>query len=177
MKTSALILSILIVATACSSGPPQGAVTSDGFPAPDKALVFDAARRAMDKQGFSPDLDASSLETGTLVSRWKLSLQPFSGQGYRDQATMTIKEVPGRANYFTVDSRVIRQMNDNMEQPSNPIAADWSTGERVAELEQILNQRVEMFFLPTGVSSGFRERYSMPAQEDLRIPTPQPDDR
>jgi hypothetical protein len=174
MKRSALfplagLLTALLALSACQSGPPKGETASDGFPAPDRELVFEAALDAMRAQGFTPDRDATSETTGVIVSRWKLSLQPFSSQGYRDQATIQIYDVPNRPGYYNVRSKVVREHNGNMTQPGNPIVAKWGDAERVAEVEQILNQRVELAFLPGGESSEWRNRYGMPEAPDPRI--------
>jgi hypothetical protein len=163
------LVAALALLAGCQSGPPKGEMASDGFPAPDRELVFEAALDAMRAQGFTPDRDATSEQTGIIVSRWKLSLQPFSGQGYRDQATMQILDVPGRAGYYNLRTKVVREKNSNMTQPSNPIVANWGDAERVAEIESILNQRVELFFLPGGESSGFRDRFGLPEPSDPRI--------
>ncbi len=154
----ALVLVPLLLG-GCQSGgkgDPAGLV-SEGFPAPDKSLVFDAAMEAMRQQGFTPDSSASSEAQGLIVSRYKLVLAPFSGQGYRDKATIRIAEVPDRPSYYTVEANVLREPNNNLTQPSNPIAAEWGGATRVEEHENILRSRVEMRFSAPGASPAFRK--------------------
>jgi hypothetical protein len=165
MNRSALVLALLAAASlaACQSGQPQGSCCSAGFPAPDSELVWASARDALEAQGFAVDHDASSSDRGTMVSRWKVRLAPFSGQGFREKATVNIKPVEGRSTYYTVDTQVVRQYNDNLTDPSNPIAAEWDRSERNTTLEQLINRRVEMGFVPGTVSTDFRQRHGMPS--------------
>jgi hypothetical protein len=162
-----LVLALLLAA--CQSGEPKGSCTSAGFPAPDQEFVWNAALRATTAQGFAPDLEASAKEGGTLVTRWKLSLAPFSGHGYREQATVRINPVEGRPKYWTTETVVIRQHNENMTQPTNPVVAQWGAKTRAADVELLINRRIEMDFLAGCVSPQFRQRYGMPAAEDRRL--------
>jgi hypothetical protein len=142
---------------------------SDGFPAPSKGSVWEVAMQAVREQGYVPDPDQSRMQIGVVSTRWRLSLQPFGGQGYRERVTVRVEDVPKRKGFFRLETNVIRQMNDNLTEPSNPLAADWVEGKRVAEMEALLNQRIELYFLPSDVSPEFRKKYGMPAVDDPRI--------
>jgi len=162
LAASALLGALLLGGlAACQTSRPSGVVTSAGFPAPDQEIVYHSALRALGEQGFSADLELSDAAAGTIVTRWKNSLQPFSGQGYRDQATVTIRPVAGRSGYYAVDTQVIRQFNDNMVQPSNLVTAEWKRDTRVSELEMLISRRIETYFLPGGLSSDFRQRHGL----------------
>ena len=175
--TRIAIITVLSVSflslAACSSGGGQavGCATSDGFPAPDKEIVWTVAANALREQGFALDREASTKQTWTIKSYWRNSLQPFGGTGYRERAEVTVNDVPNRTNYFTVDTKVIRQPNNNLVQPSNLIAAEWGAEERQPDLEGIINTKIEMYFLPAGPSGDFRDRYGMGQGEELRIPS------
>src|SRR5687768_15217924 len=67
---------------------------SDGFLAPDRSMVVETAVDALRTEGFTTDSSASSPEQGVVVTRHRLSLQPFSGHGFREKATVRIHEVP-----------------------------------------------------------------------------------
>lgn len=161
------------VALCFALGACQGADTtgqrSNGFVAPDGALVYGAAVDALRQQGFTTDSSVSSEETGLVVSRHKLSMAPFSGQGYREKATLRIVAVPGHANYYTVEANVLREYNDNIEQPSNPVTADWRTAERVPQLENLLKNMVEMRFVAPDASPEFRQQRGLPQRRGARI--------
>lgn len=182
MKTTALLLSLLSLAACSGSGRPQGCCTSDGFPAPGKEIVWTAAEKALAEVRMDVDREASSIENATIVSRWKTQLQPFAGQGHREQATIQINEVPGRPNYWHVETTVIRETNDNVMQPNNPVTARWGGAERAPELENVITRRIEMYFLNGRVSDKFKERYGLEGYEDARIersdfPQPTPNGR
>jgi len=153
----ALVLVPLLLGGCQSGSGDATGLVSEGFPAPDKALVYEAAMDALRQQGFTPDSSASSETQGVIVSRYKLVLAPFSGQGYRDKATIRIADVVGRPSYYTVEANVLREPNMNLTEPSNPIAAEWGGPTRVNEHENILRTRVEMRFSAPGASPAFRK--------------------
>jgi hypothetical protein len=164
---SALAASALLLG-ACNSVDTKGQ-RSDGFPAPSQEMVYEASVLALREQGFVVDPDSSSPTAGVVKTRWDMSLQPFSGQGWRDQATVRIHPVPERPNHFTVEANVVREMNDNISQPSNAIMADWRTAVRVPETENVITRRIEMYFLVPDASPEFRTRYGLPAGRSARL--------
>lgn len=163
MRYSAPILILVAIAlAACSTSKTvTGTAPSDGFPAPDKEFVWDVAARALQDSGMQPSTEMSSMQTWTLVTHWRQSPQPFSGQGFRQQATVKIYDVPGRPGYYYTETQVKRQINDNMEEPSKLTVARWGDETRCAELESLINRRIEMHFLQPGPSENFRQRYGV----------------
>jgi hypothetical protein len=154
-----LLVALALPLAACSQGGATGTAPSDGFPAPDKEFVWNVAANVLEREGLAPDRESSSKQTWTIVSHWKLSLQPFSGQGYRDRATVTIHDVPGRPGHYYTETQVVRQLNMNMTQPGNPVVATWAQEQRSPDLEDLINGRIELTFLPGGVSPQFEQRY------------------
>jgi hypothetical protein len=152
----------------------ESGATSDGFPAPSKVVVWETAMRTVREQGYVPDPSASSPLTGKIVSRWRLSLQPFSGQGWRERVSMKIEPIPGKKDYYRLDTNVLRQLNDNLTEPGNPLATEWGEGARNTQREQFINQRIEMTFLPGDVSPEFRSKYDLPSKQDPRQRAPAP---
>lgn len=173
MKHLSLLSVVLLLLVACESAPgpstPAGALGSDGFPAPDKEIVYETAVQAVAAYGFTPDLDMSVPEEGKLTTRWKLSLSPFSNQGHRDQVTVDVVECGSRPGFFQVTTKVNRQTNTNMQDPSNPVCADWGPGSRMPDMECMINGRIEMKFLPARLSPEFRQRYGLDSGYDPRI--------
>ena len=115
----------------------------------------------MRESGFPPDLEASNRATRTMVSRYDTTLQPFTGKGTREQATVTIHPVPDRENYYTVEANVLRERNMNSKDPGNARKADWKDPVRVPDAEAQLVHRIETFFIGYEVSPQFRNRYGM----------------
>lgn len=168
------VLAVGFAATACqgsgdaSEGDKTG-IRSDGFPAPGRQAVWDAAARVLREHQMVPDSDASSPEGGIVVSRWHVSLSPFSREGWREKATVRILQVPDRPGYWRTETNVSRQMNTNVSDPSNPLAAEWADGQRRPDVESLLNKRIELYFLPNDVSPVFRRHHGMPDAESPRL--------
>ena len=162
----------LLALTACTSGGTVAAggllsredrsgADSDGFPAPSQEMVWNAAMAVVRDAGYVPDPNLSSPESGRVETRWRMKLTPFSGMGKRERATVRIHKIKKKTNYFKVETNVLAQANDNIKDPSNPVAAEWTQGTRDADLEQMLNRRIEMMFLKGDVSSEFRRKHDM----------------
>lgn len=142
---------------------------SDGFPAPSKEVVWQTAVQAMREQGYTMDPDLSAANVGRVTSRWKISLQPFGGQGYREKVTMRILPAKsGSPDYYRLDTNVMRQRNDNVAEPNRLTAAEWMEGTRNDSMERLLNNSVEMMFLPGTVSDDFRRQNNMGVRPSAR---------
>jgi hypothetical protein len=175
MKHSTWILGALLLA-ACQTGNTKGVERTDGFPAPDREIVFDVAARTLRQQGYAVDVENSNPETGVLTTRWSTTLAPFSGQGQRDMATVWVRDVPGHPNFYVVEANVVREQNVEMIQPGNPIKAEWENGKRMPELERILVRQIESYFLKNDVSPELRQRYGM-RSTDPRLKDPEMPER
>ena len=173
MRPLAAAISIALVAPclACSSVDKTG-IGTRGFYSPSFDTVWDVAEKALQEEGFAPDREASSKETKTLVSRYQVSLHPFYGRGYREQATVTIHQGTKDANRWSVEVNVLREVNSEMKQPTKAVLADWEDGTRNSQKESLIARRIEMFFIPHDVSPEFRAQYGMPAP--VRQPTDDP---
>lgn len=172
------VAAVALSAIGCQSNakPDTRGIRSDGFPAPSREAVWEAASQSMVEQRFIPDSDASSRSTGVVASRWRNSLTSFSREGFREKATIRVLPVEGRSGYFRTETNVTRQENENIEDPSNPMKAEWGDPTRNVLAENLMNRRVEMFFLPSGPSAQFRKEYGMPKEDDPRMrDLPQPD--
>ena len=161
MKTLLVSFAVLLLSACSSGGQPTGAATSRGFPAPDMDVVFFRAVMAMEEQGLSADMDMSDEKTGYVESRWRTSLAPFAGKGFRDKATVHIYPVDGQPGFFTTETQVIRETNANMTDPSNPGCAAWSEPTRNGDLEDLINSRIELYFRPAGLSTDYRNTYGL----------------
>ena len=158
----AAVLTALLVLSACSGGNRRAdtrGLKSDGFPAPSKELVVMAAEQVVTEQGYAVERDGTCTERGVLTTRWRTQMAPFSGQGYRERVTVRVSEIEGRANYFDVETNVIREVNMNLQEPSNPVMAEWKNPARQVEMENLITRRVEMHFLAGEASDEFRARF------------------
>lgn len=176
MKSHLLLaaLSIVLLPACQSGGGAAAGRPSDGFPAPNKTSVYEVALQAVREQGFTVDPAVSAPDAGRIETRWKISLQPFAGMGRRDKVIVRIEEVPGHVGYYRVDTSVQRQSNENLAQPDVLAAAEWADPEPVPDLEQLINGRIEFYFLGPQASSEFQTRYRMPPEPHGRVATPPP---
>ena len=165
------VAAVAFAAIGCQSNarPDTRGVRSDGFPAPSRDAVWEAAQQAMIEQRFIPDSEASSRGTGFVASRWRNSLTSFSREGFREKATIRVMPVDGRPGFFRTETNVTRQENENIEDPSNPMRAEWGDPTRNMLAENLMNRRVEMFFVPKGPSAQFMKEHGGKAPNDPRI--------
>jgi hypothetical protein len=166
----AAVAGVALALVACqSSSVDRTGKTTRGFYSPDYATVWEQTAKVLRRNGFTPDPDASG--PTTMVTRWNTQLHPFSHKGTREQATVYLREIEGQANHWSIETNVIRQVNRNLKEPTNPIRADWGGDERVPETEDRITHDVETFFLGYDVSPEFRATYGMPAARP-EIPAP-----
>ena len=171
MRRALLLVTAVLSLAGCHSGPDRTGQSTEGFFASTQDDVWEVAERELNRQAFAVDSEASSKATGTMVSRWQMNLHPFSHHGYRDQATVYIRPIAGRTSYYTVEVNVVRQTNKNLKEPSNPARVDWDSGARVPEIERILKNDIELFFVGHDVSADFRAKYGMrPAAPHIPAP-------
>lgn len=139
----------------------RSGASSNGFPAPSQEMVWNASMAVVREAGYVPDPNLSRPDSGRVETRWRMKLHPFSGMGNRERVTVRIKKVPKKTNYFTVETNVIAQANDNIADPSNPIGAEWTEGKRNRTIENMINSRIELMFLKGDVSEEFRQKHNM----------------
>lgn len=164
---------LLAFSTGCSSkGPDMTGQSTAGFYAPDYEMLWDIGRKEMNNAGYPPDRENSDKPGRKLVSRWKVSLHPFSHQGWREQATLYFHPVEGRDGYWTVEANVVRQTNTNEKNPTDAARAEWDAGVRVPDRETRLVYGVESFFVGHEVSPQFRTNYGMQGAPPPVTPVP-----
>ena len=168
----AALMALTVPLPACTSGGTVAAgsflasedasgASSQGFPAPNQDMVYNAAMAAVRSAGYVPDPNLSSSDAGRVETRWRMKMSPFSGMGTRERVTVRIRKVPKKTNFFTVETNVMAQANDNIADPSNPIGAEWTQGKRNPTVENMINNRIEMMFLKGDVSDEFRRKHNM----------------
>ena len=148
--------------------------SSDGFPAPSKVVAWQSATQVLKEQGYIPDPELTDSNEGYIETRWKLSLQPFAGQGFRERASVKVIPIKGRPNYFRLDTNVMRQMNHNMTQPNSLTAAEWAAGTRNSGMERLINNQVAMMFASGDVSTRYRDMHGLPDTGNVLDPSVKP---
>ena len=184
-----LVLALLLVSlTACTGmmGAKAGSyfdrggggtASSDGFPAPSLIAVWQASMQVVKERGFVPDPEYSDSISGKVVSRWKTSMQPMAGTGFREKVDLAVLAVKGKPSYFRIETNVTKQMNDNMTNPSSRTQAEWRAGTRDQGMERLLNNTIEMMFLPSDVSPQFRRSNNMRSRSSPRDPSAKPPEK
>ncbi len=149
---------------------------SDGFPAPNRGEVWDAAVSVLRTQGYRPDLSASSKGEGVVRSEWLHSMAPFSRSGWRERAIVRIVPAGERDGYYRLQTTVTRQTNDNIKNPSDREDAEWTQAKRNPMSENLINRRIEMEFLSGDVSNKYRKRHGMKSKRSDRLSDVEEDD-
>ena len=155
-------------AGSCFDSSDTSGASSDGFPAPSKVSVWQSAIQVVREQGFVLDPELTTSTDGYIETRWKLSLQPFAGQGYRQRVSIHVIPIEDRESYFRLETNVMRQPNHNMVQPGSAIAAEWAAGARNDGMERLINNQVEMMFVSGDVSAEYRAIHGLPEKGDVR---------
>ncbi len=168
MKPLALLFAVSVSSIAVTglggcntSKPDKTGRSTQGFFVPSFETLWERGGIELRASGFPPDWEASSRDTRTIVSRYDTTLQPFTGKGTREQATLVFHPIAGRDNYWSVEANVLREQNMNSKEPGNIRKADWKNPVRVPEAEGNLVYRIETFFVGAEVSPQFRNRHGM----------------
>jgi hypothetical protein len=168
----ALALPFVGVPLGCASKVDTKGQVTQGFYAGQFEMLWDVSRKEMVRNGFSPDPDACNKAGKVMVSRWNVQLASFSGKGYREQATITMHDVPDKAGWYTVEVNVLRSFNKELAEPLNPGKAQWDAGVRQPDREQHIAYAIETFFLGHDVSTRFRSDYGMQSAPPPVAPPP-----
>src|SRR5262245_60283012 len=129
MRTSsaraALLLLGALALASCKTPVDRTGQSTRGFYVPGFEVLWELSAREMSNHGYTVDQEASCRESRTMVSRWKVSLQPFAFKGWREQATLYFHPVEGKESYWTVEANVLRQANQNEKEPGSALKATW----------------------------------------------------
>jgi hypothetical protein len=113
----------LALAPGCASTPDEawheGSVT-----APTERVLWQVTVLALERNDFPV---GSGVNPSTLkaVSGWRVSLAPFKGDGYREQAHIEWTRDESQAGRWNGRVRVHRQRNENLSKPLDISYAEW----------------------------------------------------
>lgn len=125
---------------AAMSGAAEPVWVGGEVAAATERILWQICALTLRHEGFPPGAGFDPVDN-TAVSGWKMSLAPFKGKGWREQAQIRfLKSQPG---YYKVEVRVWRQANQDMAKPLDPAYADWQDVKDDVDRAQILLQGIK----------------------------------
>lgn len=144
LALAALALALTLPLAACSSTE-GGNKWGDGtwveaqLAAASDRVLWQVTLLSLEKAGFAPGTEMDPVELEARTS-WRMSLAPFKGDGFREQAIVRYERL-GEGRY-DVGVRVRRERNDAMDNPLDAARAEW-----VEEPDNIERARIVLQFL------------------------------
>jgi hypothetical protein len=122
LALAAVLLSIALApgcASTADEGWHEGSVT-----APTERVLWQVTVLALERNDFPV---GSGVNPATLkaVSGWRVSLAPFKGDGYREQAHIEWTRDESQPGRWNGRVRVQRQRNENLSKPLDISYAEW----------------------------------------------------
>ena len=140
----ALVLLLAALASAlgpgCKSSEPEPAWRQGKVIASSERVLWEVTVLALEKSGFPL---GSGLEPGKLDAKsgWMISLAPFRGKGFREQAE--VRYTPLKDREYKVEVRVRREKNDDLVHPLDVSYAEWEPEADNAERAAIVLQYIK----------------------------------
>jgi hypothetical protein len=130
----------------CASTAPEPQWQTARVRAGNERLLLEVTEMALRKTGFpvGAGLDPANLSA---TSGWKISLAPFKGDGYREQAVVRFTREGGGS--FKAEARVRRERNDDVVKPMDLTYAQWEP-----EPDDVERARVLLRFVQSLLSTG-----------------------
>lgn len=143
--TAALVLLACLV-TGCAMTEPRPEWVATRVEAGNERLLLEVTELALRKTGFpvGAGLDPAKLSA---TSGWKISLAPFKGKGYREQAIVKYTRLAPRK--FGVEVRVKRERNEDLVRPMDLTYAEWEP-----DPDNVERARVVLHFVQSLLSTG-----------------------
>lgn len=128
-----------LLACASTKEDVRGPVSTEVTAASDRILWM-VTLMALEKTGFPP---GSGHDPASMVatSGWFMSLAPFKGDGFREQAVVELERLEGKR--YLVDVRVKRERNDSLTNPLDPTVADWKREGDNLERARLVLQHIQ----------------------------------
>lgn len=115
----------LSLCAACSTtGSRDGEWAEADIDIPSERVLRQIAVLAMERNGFPPGTPDGN-EAATIVSGWKIDLQPFKGRGMRQKAHLAYEE--RGAGKFHIFVRVEKDTNEELAKPLDLEQAQWES--------------------------------------------------
>lgn len=127
----------------CAASPPAAQWQTARVTAPNERLLLEVTEIALRKTGFpvGAGLDPARL---TATSGWKISLAPFKGEGFREQAIVEFtREGAQGSGRYGVRTRVKRERNEDVVRPMDLTYAQWEYDPDNVERARVLLRFVQ----------------------------------
>ncbi|MBK7876341.1 MAG: hypothetical protein IPJ77_11395 [Planctomycetes bacterium] len=134
-------------AASCAATAPAPQWVSSRVAAGNERLLLEVTELALRKTSFpvGAGLDPAHL---TATSGWKISLAPFKGKGFREQAVVQFTREAGNGRY-KAEVRVKRERNEDLVRPMDLTYAQWES-----EPDNVERARVVLHFIEALLSTG-----------------------
>lgn len=137
---------------------PDGWVESDPFECVDFDLLWDTCKLRASRQGFRIDDDATSYTRRMVVTTWKTDLALRANEGRRMRRFVEVTTMKDRENWYIVRAATVRQRNEDVSDPLNPLTAKWKDADPDPEDAERVAFLVANAFREFGPSKEFDDR-------------------
>jgi hypothetical protein len=137
---------------------PEGWVESRQFECFDEALLWETCKNLAQRNGYRIDDDATKYKEQLVVTTWKVQLAITRNDGKRRRRYVEMVKVPNRKAGWKVRCAVVKQKNEDIEDPLNPLMARWRTDVPDVEQAKRLAYLIENRFREPGPSPEFEDR-------------------
>jgi len=102
---------------------------SDPFRCDDFPVLWEVAKIQAFKNGFRIDDDATTFKDRRIVSLWKTEPAVLKNEGKRYRRFVEFEEQKDTKSMWKVRVATVRQRNADIDDPLNPINAEWKPDE------------------------------------------------
>jgi hypothetical protein len=145
-RLAALCLALAVAIPGCSSTESsrwgKGEWAESSLAAASDRVLWQVTLLSLEKAGFAPGTEMDPVELEARSS-WRMSLAPFKGDGFREQAIVRYERLGG--GRYEVGVRVRRERNDAMDNPLDAARAEWVEEPDNLERARIVLQFVRSF--------------------------------
>jgi hypothetical protein len=143
MRATAILLLAAGLAGCMTDSPDEYTFNAPGLPKPGKAewsvsesfrcddfpVLWEVAKSQASKNGYRIDDDATTFKDRRVVSSWKTEMAVMKNEGKRRRRFVEFEEQKGTKSMWKVRVATIRQRNADIDDPLNPLNAEWKKDE------------------------------------------------
>lgn len=143
---------------ASNNPDPEGWVESGTFICRDFELLWETAKIHAVRGGYRIDDDATSLRSRRIVTTWKVDLATTKNAGHRKRRFVAFSEDASVQDGWKARVATVRQRNVDMDEPLNPMRAEWRSHDPDLEDAERVAYMIESQFRDYGPSKEFEVR-------------------
>jgi hypothetical protein len=129
--------------------------SSGEFRCEDFPVLWEVSKAQAAKNGFRIDDDATTFKERRIVTAWRVDMAVMKNDGKRRRRYVEFDEVKEKKNTWKVRVATVRQRNVDIDDPLNPINAEWKTDEADADDSDRVAYMIEAQFSVPGPSKEF----------------------